>query len=341
MKKFKIFIAITIFFVAAIAFSHLFAVPGLSMAIALPLVPGAKQVDLDTIQKKILASMNAENPGALAFYTGQNNHALSFSGGTASSFLDEPSNTAEFGIRIVNATPTMKMIVLCPAYFSTLGTVTAGVVSNALVTEDVTVTVGGVPRVITVITSSTPTTANVVVGLMFHDITSINANHGVSVDGVVDDDIVCVDGGKNVTVSSLSKGKVVDFLAFVKKNPTRVIEMTIASNNVSQYGRKITLKSMNPAGDWGEEYIQLTKYFETSQYRTEKIVVDTDAYNLQFDDQSLVIFEVEAAVSTTVPTQTDITMRLGATINDANEVRGLAITGKKVIKIAATGLAGN
>ena len=67
MKKFKIFIAITIFFVAAIAFSHLFAVPGLSMAIALPLVPGAKQVDLDTIQKKILASMNAENPGALAF----------------------------------------------------------------------------------------------------------------------------------------------------------------------------------------------------------------------------------------------------------------------------------
>jgi len=338
MKNFKIFAGITLICIIALFASHLFAATGVAgLAVVLPLGIGN---DASKINQAVMDTMNKENPTALGFYTGQNNHALSFSGGNASSFLDEHTNTAEYGIRIINASATMKTIVLCPAYFSTLGTVNENVVSNALTTEDVTVTVGGQPRVITVITANVSTTKSVVVGFMFHDVSSINANHGVTVDAVIDDAIVLVDGGKNLTVSSLSKGKIADFLSFVKKNPTRVTEITIASNNVSQYGRKMTVKRVNPAGDWGEEYIQLTKYFETSQFRTEKIIVDTNAYNLQFDDQCLIIFEIEAAVSSTVPTQTDLTMKLGATVNDGNELMGLAHTAKKVIAIVAAGFKG-
>jgi len=339
MKKFKFQIAIiAIFAIAFLAHHFLFAASGIaSVAMALPVV--IKPAD-SSINQAVMDTMSKESPTALGFYTGQNNHALSFSGGTASSFIDEPMNTAEFGLRIINASATMKTIVLCPAYFSTFGNVTENFIYPVLVTEDVTVTVGGQPRVITVISSNTPTTKNIIVGFMLHDVTAINANHGVRVDAVIDDDIVLIDGGKNLTVSSLSKGLIQDFLNFIKKNPTRVTEITVASNNVSQYGRKMTVKRVNPAGDWGEEYIQLTKYFETSQFRTEKIIVDTNAYNLQFDDQTLIIFEIEAAISPSVPTQTDLTMKLGATINDANELMGLAHTAKKVIAIAQSGLKG-
>jgi len=339
MKKIKFTIAlISIFAIAFLANHFLFA--GTSIASLAGILPAVIKADASTINQAVMDTMSKESPTALGFYTGQNNHSLSFSGGSATSFIDEPLNTAEFGLRIINASATMKTVVLCPAYFSTFGNVTENIVYPVLVTEDVVVTVAGQSRTITVITTNTPTTKNVIVGFMLHDVTQINNRHGVTVDAVIDDGVVLIDGGKNVTVSSLSKGLIQDFLSFVKKNPTRVTEITVASNNVSQYGRKVTVKRVNPAGDWGEEYIQLTKYFETSQFRTEKIIVDTNAYNLQFDDQTLILFEVEAAISSTVPTQTDLTMKLGASINDANELMGLAHTAKKVIAIAQSGLKG-
>ena len=335
MKKYKILFGILAILAIAFFGKSLFAGSMLAAGpILLADIDTSKQQDLSLA---IANAMKRENPTGLGRYVGENNKAIYFHGGGANSFMDEKYNTAEFGLRLVNSTASMKRIVLCPGYFNTFGLLKQTVQCPAITTQVVSVLVNGAPTNLTVISAIAQNAVQVVVGYILHDTAAIN-NNGFNVDAVIDDDTILIDSDKSVICSSLSRGSVQDFIKYVTKNPTRVVQMTIASNNVSQYNRKITVKPLNPSGDFGEHYIQLKNFFDINQERDEKIIVDTDKYNLQFGDQALIIFELDAAVSPLVPTVTDITMTLGAGLNIYSELHEESVQAKAIIKQASLNL---
>lgn len=331
MKNFKFIFGI--FAILAIAFfgKSLFAIgTGIKTAALLPALTNMSEGDKQTLAFAIQDALQKESPSAIGIHTGENNPAISFSGGGASSFVDEFRNQSKMIFRLVNSTDTMQRIVLNPAYFNTFGLVTKEVACPAITSTQV--TIAGTQY--TVISTLTQHNETVVIGYIQHDTAAINAN-GLDVNGVVDDATIITDSDKSVVCSSLSRGTVQDFLKFVRKNPTRVTEMTISSNNVTQYTRKLTIKGVNPTRDFGERYIYMEDSFSNMQNRIEKIVIDLKDAQVSFDDQTLIVFELEAAIDSTHPTTTDITLKFGATLNRAHELFNLADKAKRVMNAAS------
>jgi len=331
MKTIKILFAF--FALIAIAFLSTTVDSFASLAL-LPVVASMTDAEKQDLASAMTDAMRRENPGMNSTYLGIGDETISFSGGNSQSFVDEINNTAEFSIRLTNSTSTMQKVVLFPGYFNTFGLRKETVQCPVITTNVVSVLIGGVPTNITVISSIVQHEVEAVVGYILHDTAAILAA-GINIDAVIADATIKT----GLVCESLSKGTVQDFIQFCMKNPTRITEMTVASNNVQQYNRRITIKRLNPTNDFGDlHYIRLQEFFKTGQYRTEKIIVDTDKYDMQFDDQSIIIFEIESA-NGEVPTVTDITMKLGASLNKASWLNSKAAIAKRVIRSASAGLA--
>lgn len=331
MKTIKILFGL--FALIAIAYFS-FTSEALASLAVLPVLASMGDADKQEFAAGMVEAMRRENPGMNNTYIGVGDETISFSGGNSQSFVDEINNTAEFSIRLTNSTPSMQKVVLFPGYFNTFGLRKEAVQCPVITTTVVSVLVGEVPTNITVISSIVQNEVEAVIGYIFHDITAIVAA-GINIDAVIADATIKT----GLVCESLSKGTIQDFIKFCMRNPTRITEMTVASNNVQQYNRKITIKRLNPTNDFGDlHYIRLQEFFKTGQYRTEKIIVDTDKYDMQFDDQSIIIFEIESA-NGEVATVTDITMKLGASLNKASWLNSKAAFAKRVIRSASAGLA--
>ena len=168
-------------------------------------------------------------------YTGENDIDLDFSGGNANSFLNEMLNTTEFQFQIKNNNAAVKKILLCPAYFDTRG----------FVTEEVTIG----EEEYTFIT-----------GLNEFNVAAVKAR-GIDVDAMIGTGTVATD----IICSSNSAGSIEDFLRFCRTNPTRIPEIVLSSDKVAQYSLKFVVKRVNPGRVFGEQYIGLQRFFETSQ----------------------------------------------------------------------------
>jgi len=271
-----------------------FAITDLIFGGTLAMLPIAGMIPMD------INSSQVQKLRESGVYTGEGDVAIEWNGGQASSFIDEIKNNQEFVIRITNASASMKRVIIFPGYFDTSGFSTA------------TVNIGG-------------TDYTLITGINNFNITGIN-ERGIACDAMIGDGTIATD----VTCSSLSKGSITDFINFVKNNPTRIPEIILSSNNTDQYSRKFVIKRIHPAKDWGEDYITLDKYFQVSQYRDEKITINTQAYNLQFDDQTVIYLEVEGLKGGAATTVT-MTLKLGGTLNKASMLLNKAYAATKGI----------
>ena len=332
MKKFKIASLLLVIIMIACFGKTLFA-----GSLAIGLVPFGIDPNDPTakpdVAKALTQALIKENPSQLGFMLGNKDNDLFFSNGGAGGFIDEANNQAEMSLRLTNSSATMKRVVLFPGYFNRFGLVTKDVQCPAITTT--VIQVNGSP--VTVIATLTQHQETVVIGYIMHDVNSFN-DYGERVDACIDDATIYSNNGETILCESMSKGNIQQFLNFCLRNPTRIPKMVIYSNNVSQYTRKMTIKKLNPTGDFGEHYIQLQNYFKTDQWRTEKIIVNTNDFNLQFDDQCLIIFELEGRVDAQTPCVTEITMTLGASHNKANGLYRKAVTAKRMLSAAATAL---
>lgn len=327
MKKF--IISMLLFAVAIYAFT---IEPAVASLATLPILANLGEAEKQDLYMQITDAMRRENPGQ-ELYFGQNDMSVSFHGSDVSSFLNEINSTAQFSIRLKNTSANLVKVVLFPAYFSTFGQLKTTVHTPTIETE--VVDIGGTNY--TVFKAFTDATTSVVIGYTMADISLVKEKI-TTVDAVIGDGTIYTSGETSVTCASLSEGKVIDFINYCRYNPTRVINLDIAATNVMQYSRNISIKKMSPLKDWGEyAKINLQKSFSVMQERDEYISVDTAKYNLQFDDQTVVIFELEGKGSGEY-NQVDITFTLGGSVNKATWLANKAMIAVNTISKAAANL---
>ncbi len=133
------------------------------------------------------------------------------------------------------------------------------------------------------------------------------------------------------SVSTSMPGKTcAGFLEFVRNNPTRIPEILIQSNTTLTYQQIMRIKPISPVRELGEKTIHLTEYFDQKMNRVDFITVPTHGFGksgLQFDDQTLIIMEIPAAVGG-VDTTVGFTFKFGVSRNQASELATKAAIAK-------------
>lgn len=240
-------------------------------------------------------------------YDGFDDADLSFIGGSRS-FLDEKRSGVYLTMTIVNNSGYSKNVCINPAYFDTKGLEVDGK--------------GYDP-------------ANIY--LHNHNIAEITAAGHSDIDAVITDGLIYGTAGAGITVTGVN-GKIQDHLHFVKKNATRIPEIVFASVvnstgalDTSFYSKIMTIRPVSPWRKFGDTNIDLNEFFKVEQYQAGKITVDTHKFDLQFDDQSLVFFQIDNDRRLT------ITIKIGGMTNTAGKLYQKA---KKANKNIVQGTAG-
>jgi len=129
------------------------------------------------------------------------------------------------------------------------------------------------------------------------------------------------------------------FTEFSKRNAFRVTNMVIqatnnsdGSVNIAAYNKMMFVQRFSPFRKFGEERINLFKYFLTSQQRNEKIEVDLSVYNVQRDDQTIITMDIDAGVTIT------ITETIGAIQNSAATLFNKAVKASENIAKGTAGV---
>lgn len=144
------------------------------------------------------------------------------------------------------------------------------------------------------------------------------------VDAIFGDGEIFVNGGDNtkkITATSLNSGKTIfGLLEFMKRNPLRVVGMTIQSSNSAQFDQIIKIENVAPFNDLGNKQIVLSRYRPASQLATDKIDVPLINNNevIDMNDQNLVKFPVKAGATVTV------NLFIGAISNEAGKLKSRA-----------------
>lgn len=200
--------------------------------------------------------------------------------GQANSFRNEIDNGVQFAFTLTNHTATTHTIALYPAYYNRYG-YSSGFVKNSI-SE---ITGGGHAEVTAVLTDGT-------------------------LSGT----------GTALLTATANRGKIEDFLNFVKFNPTRITEITVAANGVNAYEKDFIIKKVTPFRTFGEDRIHMTNYFSPDQYQSGKIIIPTTNMNLQLDDQTLLLFEMQDTNGSGTDATAIITFKIGAIKNAAGEL---------------------
>lgn len=239
-------------------------------------------------------------------YDGFDDETLSF-GGNSASFRDELRHGVTFAFKLHNNTGANQVISIWSAYFDRLkleGTKEDGYALKRT------------------------NTAQIIAG-GFSDVTA-----------VLTDGIIAGTGTINVLTATAMRGSIEDFINFTKNNPTRIPKITVQSNGTNAYERALRIHKVSPFRKFGDQIINMTEYFKTTQFQDKKIEISTSRFNLQYDDQTLVLLEMDSVVSgTATPMELIITLSIGAIKNPAGELYNKAsratrniIKGKKVRK---------
>jgi hypothetical protein len=151
----------------------------------------------------------------------------------------------------------------------------------------------------------------------FESASAITAATGETCDGIITDGTIIT----NVTATALdSKHKIAPFLSFIKRNPTRAIEMIIQSNTDASYEETIIIKPVSPFRMLGNAYLPLTNYLSPDQFNSKKVIVPLhrDFPDFQFDDQNLVLLPIGGTnVVATTGVTLNITFKIGGVLNNA------------------------
>lgn len=135
----------------------------------------------------------------------------------------------------------------------------------------------------------------------------IAAVAGVTADAIAVDGNVIVSGDTTL-VECIAKN-LAYMQRFLRRNPTRVVEMQITGGTKSQLAQPITISKISPYDKLG------AKSFIPNQFRkasdSDTLMAKIDVNTLQLDDQT--VFDVVLAANSSI----DITFFLGASRNDA------------------------
>lgn len=154
---------------------------------------------------------------------------------------------------------------------------------------------------------------------------------GETVDGILTDGAIIA--GLTGTAGN-SKLTIAGLQAFIKQNPTRVLEMTIVSNDTSSFEEKITFQHLSPFRALDNNTIPLTDYIKPDQFNTKKAIVPIakEYGNVQLDDQTMILLPIGGTDTVAVTgVILNITLRLGAIMNQAGALNKKATRAGTVI----------
>lgn len=224
-------------------------------------------------------------------YDGFEDDDLSFMG-SARSFLDEKKSGVYLTFRIVNNSGYSKVVCLNPAFYDTKGITTTANESGYL-------------------TAAT---------LNNTSISEITAAGHSEIHAVIADGLIYGTAEAGITVTGVN-GKIIDHLRFVRKNATRIPEITIASVvnstgaiDTTFYSKIMTIRQVSPYRKFGDTLIDLQDFFKVEQYQAGKITVDMAKYKFQADDQTLLFVEIDNDRSIS------FTIKIGGITNEASRL---------------------
>lgn len=135
---------------------------------------------------------------------------------------------------------------------------------------------------------------------------------GVLTDGTIITNVTGTAGNSKLTIAGLQN--------FIKQNPTRILEMTIVSNDTSSFEEKITYQHLSPFRSLENNTIPLTDYVDPKQFNTKKAIIPIarDYPKCQLDDQTMILIPIGGTnVVATTGVTLNVTLRLGAIVNNA------------------------
>lgn len=244
---------------------------------------------MNEMQKKAVAALSNRYEGYEGNrvnkpYLGVGDHFVDFNG--QDSFLSVMQSLRQFTFQIVHTassgSPATKRVAIHPGYYNR---------AYPNITQD----------------NSTKNITIGAPGVVFTDITNINAA-GHAVDAVMTDGNILTYGSNGtLVVSSLSGVNVEDFLNFSKLAPLCVPHITLECDNVAGYSSVMYLRELQPFRKFVETPIRLQNYFDTKQFQTGKIEIDLP--QLQLDGQTVLTLDIPAGRTFT------ITYWVGAILN--------------------------
>lgn len=158
---------------------------------------------------------------------------------------------------------------------------------------------------------------------------------GETVDGILTDGQITL----NLTgTASNSKLTIAGLQAFIKQNPTRIVEMTIVSNDTSTFEDVITYQHLSPFRALENNRIPLTDYVKPDQFNTKKAIlpIAQDYGTVQLDDQTMILLPIGGTDTVAVTgVILNVTLRLGAILNNAGALNKKALRAESVIQTVA------
>ena len=134
---------------------------------------------------------------------------------------------------------------------------------------------------------------------------------GYAADVVLDDAVVTVGEGHTsyaVTMSTAAGKTINHCKRYLEHNPRCVKRVTIAATsngreNPAAFNASMFLASLNPFPNEAAREVDMSQYFQTTQFQSGKIVIDYNFGDLQWND--LLYWAIEVEASTTLKVTID------------------------------------
>ena len=158
------------------------------------------------------------------------------------------------------------------------------------------------------------------------------ATAGITVDGLLKDGAVIPGAlvAEQVTATPADpKSTINQFLAWCKLNPTRVVGMTIDSDDPNQFETLIEVSQWSPFRRLGSDFIiDVSEYYRVYQQSAKKIEMDLipKDHVFQIDNNNIVLFMLKAG------REVNITLKIGAINNQAGKLKKAAKSRHRVIR---------
>ena len=130
----------------------------------------------------------------------------------------------------------------------------------------------------------------------YHDKTEIAKVF--SVDQVLDDGVIDATSDDLTVTAVDSRFTVRHFLEYIKTNVEILKQITIQADDKSAYEKQLTIGKSSPLTKNGEQTINLTDYFETSQFQDKKIVIAD--LEMEVCDDTVMILPVDTGRTLTI-----------------------------------------
>ncbi len=188
------------------------------------------------------------------------------------------------------------------------------------------------------VTNLTPSIINVAFANgSLTDATILKNNFGA--DCYLKDGVMTSVGGKDVVGTGIGTVAGIDgFVKFSERNAYRITHMVIqavnadGSVNTAAYNKTMIVQRFSPFRKFGEERINLFKYYSVQQQNKEKIEIPLIKYDIQRDDQTCIVMAVDPGVTLTV------TETIGAIQNQAATLYKKSVMARENIAKKTAGL---